>query len=72
MQHDTTACKKRFPPKFCDIGERSFEWVWTNKKEFVDFTLTEMTQTTGLFKDWQNYCIYKQTEHATEKDKETT
>ena len=45
-----------FPEKFCDIGGRSFAWVYKHRSEFVDFTLTEMTETKGLFRSWQNFC----------------
>lgn len=57
---------KRFPKGFMNIGEKSFEWVYLNKKEFVDFTLHDMCNPTGLFRDWKYYCekINKQ-DHGT-------
>ena len=67
MQTDTTADKRTFPAKFFNIGERSFEWVWANKKEFVEFTVNKMSQTTGLFKEWQTYCLNRQRD-GTEKE----
>ena len=54
--------KLRWPEGFCDIGGRTFEWVFKNKNEFVEFTVGEMKQTTGLFKKWRNYCIMKSKE----------
>ena len=38
---------------------KTFQWVYTNKKEFVDFTLTEMGSPTGMFKVWKEYCQKK-------------
>ena len=38
---------------------KSFEWVFKNKKEFVDFTVKEMGSPTGLFAVWKNYCENK-------------
>jgi len=61
-----------FPVGFPDIGGKSFEWVFHNKKEFVDFTLTEMSECTGLYKVWQDYCKgYNKNEpgHRTGKDR---
>ena len=45
-----------FPANFMCIGEKSFSWVYENREEFVDFTLTEMHKPTGLFLKWQQYC----------------
>ena len=41
------------------IGEKTFEWVYKNRKEFVDFTLMEMENPSGLFKKWQLYCQHQ-------------
>ena len=49
--HDLT-----FPANFMCIGDKSFKWVFENRKEFVDFTLTEMMEPTGLLARWQTYC----------------
>ena len=38
---------------------KTFQWVYTNKKEFVDFTLTQMGRPTGFFLIWQKYCQKK-------------
>ena len=46
----------RFPKNFCDVGDRSFDWVFCNKKDFVRHTINEMRRPTGLFLDWKNYC----------------
>ena len=48
-----------WPENFCDIGGKSFEWVFINKKEFVDFCVEEMEKPTGLFKKFQDYCLNK-------------
>ncbi len=45
-----------FPENFMCIGERTFLWVFENRKEFVDFTVNEMDAPTGLFLKWQKYC----------------
>ena len=46
----------KFPKDFCDISDRSFGWVYINKQDFVDHTLNEMQNPTGLFKKWFDYC----------------
>ena len=48
-----------WPEGFMNIGGRSFLWVFLNKKEWVDFTLYNMSKPTKLFKQWQNYVIQK-------------
>ena len=45
-----------FPVNFMCIGERTFRWVFENRKEFVDFTVTKMDKPTGLLQQWQSYC----------------
>ena len=45
-----------FPVNFMCIGEKTFRWVFENRKEFVDFTVNEMDKPTGLFQEWQKYC----------------
>ena len=47
-----------WPEGFMDIGDRTFAWVYDNRKEFVEFTLG-MSKTTGLFKSWFQYCQRK-------------
>jgi hypothetical protein len=49
----------QWPKGFMDIGEKTFAWVYENRKEFVDFTLTDMTKPSGIFAVWQNYCLSK-------------
>ena len=46
-----------WPDGFMDIGGKSFEWVYTNKKVFVEFCLTDMENPTGMFKKFQEYCF---------------
>ena len=48
-----------FPADFMCIGGKSFEMVYRHRKEFVDFTLNEMTEPKGLFKKWQDFCKNK-------------
>jgi len=45
-----------FPANFMCIGEKTFEWVYVNRKVFVEFTVNEMEKPTGLFKKWKRYC----------------
>ena len=45
-----------FPKGYFNIGGRDFEWVYRNRKEYVDFTVNEMQKPTGLFRKWQEYC----------------
>ena len=59
----------KFPKDFCDISDRSFGWVYINKQDFVDHTLNEMQNPTGLFKKWFDYCkarVKKTTENKKE------
>ena len=49
----------QWPKGFCDIGGRTFEWVYVNKKEFVEFTIEKMSKTTGLFAKWKKYVVGK-------------
>ena len=52
----------RFPVGFQCISDKSFEWVYNNRKEFVDFTINEMQNATGLFSDFREYCNLKNKE----------
>ena len=67
-----------WPDGFMDIGGKTFEWVFINRAEFVDFTLTEMKSPTKMFLRWKNYCLLKSkpndrtpTEHHNEKSGES-
>lgn len=44
------------PTALPDCGGKSFYWVWLHRKEFVKFTLEEIKEPTGFFKDFQQYC----------------
>ena len=46
---------EQFPKGFFDIEGKTFDWVFTNKNEFVLFTKNEMMNTTGFFATWQQY-----------------
>ena len=48
-----------WPEGFMNIGGRSYKWVFDNKKEWVEFTVNKMTEPTGTFKVWKDYCITK-------------
>ena len=47
-----------FPPIF-ELGGKTFQWIYNNKTEYVDFTLTDMVSPTGVFLEWQKYCQRK-------------
>ena len=46
-------------PMIFGLAGKTFLWVYENKTEWVDFTLTEMKNPQGLFKVWQEYCVKK-------------
>ena len=48
-----------FPKGFCDIGLISFKDLYDRKKEFVDFTLKDMENPSGLFLKWKQFCLEK-------------
>jgi hypothetical protein len=54
-------------PLIFGLRGKSFLWVFTNRKEFVDFTLTDMKKPTGLFLVWKEYCQEKGKRHAKHK-----
>jgi hypothetical protein len=45
-----------FPKGFFDIGDKTFDWVYTNKKEFREYIL-EIKKATGLWKSFQDYVV---------------
>ena len=49
----------RFPEGFPDVGLMTFATVFQSKKEWVSFTVIDMTNPTGFFKTWKNYCMRK-------------
>ena len=59
MASDAEIC---WPEGFMCIGGRPFSWVYSNREEFVQFTLDKMDSPSGLFKQWKNYVIQKQKE----------
>ena len=48
-----------FPENFMCIGNKTFEWVFVNRPAWVEFTLDEMIQPTGLLLKWQRFCKEK-------------
>ena len=48
----------QFPPGFFDIGNKTFTWVFENKKEFVEFIIL-VSDPTGLFLAFQKYCTQR-------------
>ena len=51
--------KTCWPEGFMCIGGKTFQWVYSNRQEFVDFTLHEMDNPSGLFKKWKQYVYSK-------------
>ena len=49
-----------WPEGFMDIGGMTFQQVYDRKKEFVDFTLTEMKKCSGMFREFQDFCKEKE------------
>ena len=47
---------KRWPNDFMNVAGKTFRWTYLNRKEFVDFTLRDMREPTGLFQIWKAYC----------------
>ena len=48
-----------FPENFMCIGLKTFKFVFEHRKEWVDFTLTDMENPKGLFLKWKQYCQHK-------------
>ena len=46
-------------PVLFGLGGKSFLEVFNTKKEWVDFTMTEMKDAQGIFKVWRDYCSKK-------------
>jgi hypothetical protein len=46
------------------ISGKSFDEVFQNNKEFVEFTVNNMSQGTGIFKFWIEYIKLKKSKHA--------
>lgn len=44
-----------FPEGCFNIGGKTFDWVYQNKTEFVNFTHTDMKKATGFFLIWKQY-----------------
>ena len=51
-------------PVLFGLGGKSFLEVFNTKKEWVDFTMTEMQDAEGIFKVWREYCSKKLNIHA--------
>ena len=47
------------PIEMPDIGGQTFQYVFRTKPIFVDFYVCEITECTGFFKQFQEYCITK-------------
>ena len=47
----------KWPPGFADIGNQTFVWVAEHKPEWVDFTLNEMNDPSGLFLLWKTFLL---------------
>ena len=46
----------RFPDNFGDLAGKTFEQAFSDHPVFVDFTLNDMKNTTGLWLSWQRFC----------------
>ena len=46
------------------ISGKTFNEVFETNKEFVDFTVNNMSQGTGIFKFWIEYIKLKKSKHA--------
>ena len=46
------------------ISGKTFNDVFENNKEFVDFTVNNMSKGTGIFKFWIEYIKLKKISHA--------
>ena len=44
----------KFPSEFMNIGEKTFSWVYANRKEWVKFS-EKWETATGLFQFWYLY-----------------
>ena len=59
-----------WPADFVDeeMRGKTFSWTINNRSEWVDFTVTEMRNPTGLFLKWKEYCneIIKEKENSHE------
>ena len=61
----------RFPKDFMDIGEKSFEWVYENRPEWVKFT-EQWKTADGLFKFWYLYVKLRGSIQKKDNDKSST
>ena len=46
-------------PVLFGLGGKSFLEVFNTKKEWVNFTMTEMDTPSGIFEVWHDYCSKK-------------
>ena len=60
----------KWPDGFMDIGGLTFAQTYQLKPEWVDFTLTDMKDASGMFKEWRSYCIGKKTDDIADSDAE--
>ena len=44
----------KFPKDFMDIGEKTFNWVYENRTEWVEFS-SKWETATGIFQAWYLY-----------------
>ena len=47
------------PIELPDVGGKSYLWVYEHRKVFVNFVLNEISEATGFFKTFQDYCFHK-------------
>ena len=58
-----------WPTGFSDIGEKTFAWVREHRPDWVDFTLTEMKNPSGLFLEWKTYLLDKEVKENAKNQK---
>ena len=56
-----------WPDGFGMLGGLSFEKAYQSEKKFVDITLDGMSEATGIFKRWYEFCHQKSKHGQTTK-----
>ena len=62
--------EKRWPEGFSNIGGMTFQQTFEQRPEWVDFTLTEMKNPSGMFADWKDFCVQKKKQDARNSKKD--
>ena len=59
---DDTMADDRWPDGFGQVGGLTFEEAFEKEKKLVQITLSGMSQATGIFKSWFDFCKQKEKE----------